>query len=88
MNDESQHLLIRGVPSVNLHDEVEKLCTRYGDVSNIRQIQFEDQEEFTHSFHVTFARIHSARYLFISFNYIALKYILVIYNILDLLRNK
>lgn len=62
MNDESQHLLIRGVPSVNLHDEVEKLCIRYGNILNIRQVQFEDQEEFTHSFHVTFVRIQSARY--------------------------
>ncbi|CAH1713048.1 unnamed protein product [Aphis gossypii] len=52
VNDESQHLLIRGVPSVNLHDEVEKLCKRYGNVLSIRQVQFEDQEEFTHSFHV------------------------------------
>jgi hypothetical protein len=25
-------------------------------------VQFEDQEEFTHSFHVTFARIQAARW--------------------------
>lgn len=61
MNDESQHLIIRGVPSVNLHDEVEKLCKRYGNVLNIRQVQFEDQEDFTHSFHITFTRIQAAR---------------------------
>jgi len=61
VNDESQHLLIRGVPSVNLHDEVDKLCKRYGNVLSIRQVQFEEQEEFTHSFHVTFIRIQSAR---------------------------
>lgn len=64
MNDESQHLLIRGVPSVNLHDEVEKLCKRYGNVLSIRQVQFEDQEEFTHSFHVIFIQIQSARFNF------------------------
>lgn len=63
MNDESQHLLIRGVPSINLHNEVEKLCTRYGNILSIRQVKFEDQEEFTHSFHVTFVRIQSARYI-------------------------
>ncbi|KAF0767592.1 RNA-binding protein 48 [Aphis craccivora] len=62
VNDESQHLLIRGVPSVNLHDEVEKLCKRYGNVLSIRQVQFEDQEEFTHSFHVIFVQIQSARF--------------------------
>ncbi|XP_022180959.1 RNA-binding protein 48 [Myzus persicae] len=62
VNDESQHLLIRGVPSVNLHDEVEKLCKRYGNVLSIRQVQFEDQEEFTHSFHVVFIQIQSARF--------------------------
>ncbi|XP_025423024.1 RNA-binding protein 48 isoform X2 [Sipha flava] len=62
VNDESQHLIIRGVPSIDLHDEVKKLCQRYGNVLNIRQVQFEDQEEFTHSFHVTFARIQAARF--------------------------
>lgn len=61
MNDESQHLIIRGVPSIDLHDEVKKLCHRYGNVLNIRQVQFEDQEEFTHSFHITFERIQAAR---------------------------
>lgn len=63
MNDESQHLLIRGVPSIDLHDEVKKLCARYGNVLSVRQVKFEDQEEFTHSFHVTFIRIQSARYI-------------------------
>ncbi|KAL4149760.1 hypothetical protein QTP88_003628 [Uroleucon formosanum] len=62
VNDESQHLLIRGVPSINLHDEVEKLCKRYGNILHIRQVQFEDQEEFTHSFHVIFIQIQSARF--------------------------
>lgn len=62
VNDESQHLLIRGVPSINLHDEVEKLCKRYGNVLSIQQVQFEDQEEFTHSFHVIFIQIQSARF--------------------------
>lgn len=61
VNDESQHLIIRGVPSVNLHDDVQKLCMRYGNILSIRQVQFEDQEEFTNSFHVTFVRIQSAR---------------------------
>lgn len=65
MNDESQHLLIRGIPSIALHEEVEKLCTRYGNVLDIRQVQFEDQEEFTHSFHVTFIQIQSARFIYI-----------------------
>lgn len=70
MNNESQHLLISGVPSVNLYDEVEKLCTRYGNVLSIRQVQLEDQEEFTHSFHVTFFRIQSARFIYIIIYYI------------------
>lgn len=62
MNDESQHLLISGVPSIKLHDEVKQLCIRYGNIQSIRQVQFEDQEEFTHSFHVTFVHIQTARY--------------------------
>ncbi|XP_050420538.1 RNA-binding protein 48 [Adelges cooleyi] len=62
VNDESQHLLIRGVPSVNLNDEVEKLCNRYGHVSSIKQVQFEEQEQFTHCFHVVYTRIQSARF--------------------------
>jgi len=65
VNDESQHLLIRGVPSVDLCDEVEKLCTRYGNMLGIRQVQFENEEEFTHSFHVTFVQIQSARFTYI-----------------------
>lgn len=77
MNDESQHLLIRGVPSINLHDEVEKLCKRYGNILHIRQVQFEDQEEFTHSFHVIFIQIQSARSIKIVVQYIAIFYIFI-----------
>lgn len=77
MNDESQHLLIRGVPSINLHDEVEKLCKRYGNILHIRQVQFEDQEEFTHSFHAIFIQIQSARSIKIVVQYIAILYIFI-----------
>lgn len=83
MNDESQHLLIRGVPSVNLHDEVEKLCKRYGNVLSIRQVQFEDQEEFTHSFHVIFIQIQSARSIKILVQFCHILYIFILnFNLL------
>ncbi|XP_050521707.1 RNA-binding protein 48 [Daktulosphaira vitifoliae] len=62
VNDESQHLLIRGVPSINLFDEVQKLCIRYGHVSCIKQVQFEEQEQFTQCFHVIYYNIQSARF--------------------------
>ncbi|VVC28381.1 Hypothetical protein CINCED_3A012556 [Cinara cedri] len=41
---------------------MEKLCTRYGNVMSINQVQLEDHEDFTHSFHVVFFRIQSARF--------------------------
>lgn len=63
MVDESQHLLIRGVPALNLQKELKHLCMRYGDVKLIHQVKdyAEDEEAFTEVFHVLFARIQSAR---------------------------
>ncbi|KAL6432891.1 hypothetical protein ACFW04_006323 [Cataglyphis niger] len=61
INDESQHLLICGVPKVQLGEEVGKLVYPYGDVKAIQLVTEYPTEEFTETYHVHYARIQSAR---------------------------
>ena len=63
MNEESQHLLIRGVPVLNLRKELKHLCLRYGEVKFINLVRnySNDEESFTEVYHVSFVRIQSAR---------------------------
>ncbi|XP_012288742.1 RNA-binding protein 48 [Orussus abietinus] len=61
INNESQHLLICGVPKLQLTEEVKKLVFPYGDVKKIKIVSDYPTEEFTDVFHVHFARIQSAR---------------------------
>lgn len=63
INDESQHLIIRGVPALNLQRELKNLCMRYGEVKLLHTIAnySQDEEAFTEVFHVLYARIQSAR---------------------------
>lgn len=69
MNDESQHLIIRGVPALNLQRELKNLCLRYGDVKLLHTIAdySKDEEAFTEVYHVHFGRIQSARLTFTFF---------------------
>lgn len=61
MNNESQHLIISGVPKLGLTDEVTKLARPYGDVKTCSPIPGYPAEEFTEAYHVRYARIPSAR---------------------------
>ncbi|XP_011859177.1 PREDICTED: RNA-binding protein 48 [Vollenhovia emeryi] len=61
INDESQHLLICGVPQLQLAEEVRKLLCSYGDVNTIQLVTEYPSEEFTVAYHVHYARIQSAR---------------------------
>ncbi|XP_014479637.1 PREDICTED: RNA-binding protein 48 isoform X2 [Dinoponera quadriceps] len=61
INDESQHLLICGVPKIKLGEEVKKLIYPYGDVKAIQLVTEYPSEEFTETYHIHYARIQSAR---------------------------
>ncbi|KAI5709761.1 hypothetical protein M8J76_008924 [Diaphorina citri] len=62
VNDESNHLLIYGVPSIGLLEEVTKQCRRYGDIKPVQYVDYPDRDEFTDVFHVTYKRIQAARF--------------------------
>ncbi|XP_011707095.1 PREDICTED: RNA-binding protein 48, partial [Wasmannia auropunctata] len=61
INDESQHLLICGVPQLQLVEEVRKLTYPYGSVKAIHLVTEYPSEEFTETYHVHYAHIQSAR---------------------------
>ncbi|XP_063223904.1 RNA-binding protein 48 [Bacillus rossius redtenbacheri] len=62
INSESQHLLVCGVPSLGLQDELRHLCLRFGDVRSLAFVPGYAAEEFTDVFHLQYSRIQSARY--------------------------
>ncbi|KAJ8917466.1 hypothetical protein NQ315_005513 [Exocentrus adspersus] len=61
ISSESQHLYIYGVPTINLRNELKKLCAKYGDVTSIHVVPDVPNELFTECYHVQFRRIQSAR---------------------------
>ncbi|XP_043250480.1 uncharacterized protein LOC122396291 isoform X3 [Colletes gigas] len=61
INDESKHLMVCGVPKLQLHEEVKKLIDPYGEVKKIHVAPDYPTEEFTEAYYVQYARIQSAR---------------------------
>lgn len=61
MNQESQHLYIYGVPTINLRVELKNLCSKYGQIKSIHVVPNVENEQFTECYHVHFERIQSAR---------------------------
>lgn len=62
INDESQHLLLFGVPSIKLEEEIKRECGRYGTVKLVKKVQnYPDTEEFTDLYHVQYVKLSSAR---------------------------
>ena len=61
MSEESTHLLLKGVPSLKLHDELLKLCSRYGQVDRLQVVPGYECEPFTECFHVHYKKIQAAR---------------------------
>ncbi|CAG9823426.1 unnamed protein product [Phaedon cochleariae] len=61
INQESQHLFIYGVPSINLRTELKKLCSKYGQTLSIYVVPNVQTEIFTECYHVQYQRIQSAR---------------------------
>lgn len=61
INQESQHLYIYGVPTINLRIELKNLCTKYGQIKTIHVVPNIENEQFTECYHVQYERIQSAR---------------------------
>uniref|UniRef100_A0A1B6DN49 RNA-binding protein 48 n=1 Tax=Clastoptera arizonana TaxID=38151 RepID=A0A1B6DN49_9HEMI len=63
VNDESIHLFLYNVPAIHLHEEVCKLCVRYGSIVLCTPvIGISSQQEFTETFHVQYEKIQNARF--------------------------
>nr|XP_033329263.1 RNA-binding protein 48-like isoform X1 [Megalopta genalis] len=61
INDESKHIMICGVPKLQLGEEVKKLFEPYGDIKKIHVVTDYPTEEFTEAYYMQYARIQSAR---------------------------
>ncbi|XP_037303046.1 RNA-binding protein 48 [Manduca sexta] len=61
INDESTHLLIFGVPSLNLRQETKSLCSKFGRVLQLHLTPKYPTEPFTETYHVLFEKIQCAR---------------------------
>lgn len=63
MSQESQYLLIQGVPAVGATDELVKLCALYGPVQEYRALDDYPAEKFSEVYLIKYQRIQSARSL-------------------------
>ena len=63
INDESQHLIVCGVPKLNLLRDLKNKFIPYGDLKKVCVIPDYPNEEFTETVHVHYNRIQSARYV-------------------------
>ncbi|XP_029038192.1 RNA-binding protein 48 isoform X1 [Osmia bicornis bicornis] len=61
INDESIHLMVCGVPKLQLGEEVKKLVEPYGCIKKIHVLAEYPTEEFTEAYYIKYARIQSAR---------------------------
>ncbi|KAK9294773.1 hypothetical protein QLX08_010714 [Tetragonisca angustula] len=61
VNDESKHLMICGVPKLQLGEEVRKLVEPYGTIKKIYIVPDYPTEEFTETYYVQYVHIQSAR---------------------------
>jgi len=61
VSQESQYLLVQGIPAIKLKTEVLDLFSSYGEVCEYRVLEDYPAEEFTEVVLIKFARIQSAR---------------------------
>lgn len=61
MSSESQHLLVYGVPTINLRTELKSLFSKYGQIAALHVVKDLKTEAFTECYHVHFKIIQSAR---------------------------
>ncbi|KAL5007487.1 hypothetical protein ScPMuIL_016293 [Solemya velum] len=62
VSQESQYLLIQGVPAVGATDELVKLCALYGPVQEYRALDDYPAEKFSEVYLIKYQRIQSARF--------------------------
>lgn len=61
VNDESQHLMVSGVPKLNLSQELRNKFAAYGNIKNMSAADDYPNEPFQETYHVHYSRIQSAR---------------------------
>ncbi|XP_034935767.1 RNA-binding protein 48 isoform X2 [Chelonus insularis] len=61
INNESQHLIVTGVPKLNLIEDLRRISIPYGIIKELTIIPDYPSEEFTETFHIRYERIQSAR---------------------------
>lgn len=62
INDESSHLLVTGVPALNLFRELKTKFLHFGEFKQFVLIpDYPSEEQFTETYHVQYKRIQSAR---------------------------
>ncbi|XP_075213205.1 uncharacterized protein LOC142319611 isoform X2 [Lycorma delicatula] len=65
VNDESQHLLVFGVPQIKLKDDLHRLASKFGIIKSLTVIDNypkEDDYKFTDVYHLHYRRIQAARF--------------------------
>lgn len=62
INQESQYLLVQGVPSINVKTELQDLFSSFGEILSCERLENYPTEEFTEVFLIKFARLQSARF--------------------------
>ncbi|KAF0311878.1 Leucine-rich repeat and WD repeat-containing protein 1 [Amphibalanus amphitrite] len=60
--DESRHLLLRNVSSLNIADELAALCQRFGPLAQFGPVDGYETERFTKVYHVQYKRMAAARF--------------------------
>ncbi|XP_011560020.3 RNA-binding protein 48 [Plutella xylostella] len=61
INDESRHILVFGVPSLNLRQETKALFSKFGKVLQVNLSMEHKSEIFTETYHVVYEKISHAR---------------------------
>ncbi|CAG9790691.1 unnamed protein product [Diatraea saccharalis] len=61
VNDESNHLLIFGVPSLNLRQEAKTMFLKFGKLLQFSITKEHAAEDFTETYHAVYEKIQSAR---------------------------
>ena len=63
INDESNYVLVQGVPALKLTKELLDLCSLYGAIQEYRLLEdFPEKEEFTQVYWIQYQQIQAARY--------------------------
>ncbi|XP_014231792.1 RNA-binding protein 48 [Trichogramma pretiosum] len=62
VNDESQHLIVNGVPKINLLEELAVKFAVYGTIKKIIVLPDYPCEDFSEAYHVHYSTIQSARH--------------------------